>query len=613
MQPINQRKLLSCFAAVAVGILIGSGEGCGNIGPVAENLDPLTEQFAHVPLAMDPVTATEVGYHEHTTGSAEGEGGGQTVNLDEELGDYSSAGIAERVEFYEDIRTRLNSHETGEDVPERDKLNGDRWANFGVINNRIDRALFRLQTEKPFETDPNFYVSILGRGLSTPLTLEYAGAEERFGHIIARLQKVPDFLATAKSNLSDTSELQANSAREELEGLKNLINNDIKSELPGSLEGAFGPAAEGAIAAIDDFAQAIDALPKQKDWRAGRTMFEQKLVALGAPQGTSIDDVLITLEGEFEEAYKKVMDAALPIHRGIYGGARAPNDYATMRDILEVSDQYRLRTADGLLGKVEEEVQEAKGFMQSQEWLPIPDIPLAIADTPPFLRAQNPVDAFQPPPLLNASQGATYWITPIPANWSGVQTRDKLREFNNFKLKIVAVDGYSRFVQAALAAEGENPIDRLVRNVDGNRAFVRGFPWYMVDSIIGDGYGGRDGRFQLVWWKYKLEELASVILDIRLHTANMSEDDARTMLQRQVFMESGAIGGALRRIQLSPTEATLSYVGTKQWNLVRRSYQEATQDFSPQSFHGKALRAGAMPGDEVVYITTEGQGRLLAE
>ncbi|MEZ5396309.1 MAG: hypothetical protein R2724_26390 [Bryobacterales bacterium] len=51
--------------------------GCDNmsIGPVAENMDPLTEQFAREPLAMDPVTATEVGYHKHTVGgTAEGEG-----------------------------------------------------------------------------------------------------------------------------------------------------------------------------------------------------------------------------------------------------------------------------------------------------------------------------------------------------------------------------------------------------------------------------------------------------------------------------------------------------------------------------------------------------------
>ena len=51
MQRITQRKLLSCTAVVAVGLLFG----CGSIGPVAENMDPLMDDFAYEPLAMDPV------------------------------------------------------------------------------------------------------------------------------------------------------------------------------------------------------------------------------------------------------------------------------------------------------------------------------------------------------------------------------------------------------------------------------------------------------------------------------------------------------------------------------------------------------------------------------
>ncbi len=607
MRLITYRKLLSCAAALAVGVLAG----CGTIGPDPLVLDKMTEDFARKPLLFHPVTATAVGYHEYTPVAAEGEGAGPGINLDELLDDYSSSAVQERIAYYKDFKSRLNKHDENTDPPARDKLNQDRWVNFGVIDSRVDRALFLLETEKPFESDPNFYVEILGRGLSTPLTLDYAGAEERFGDIIARLEKVPDFLTTAKSNLKDTSELQADSALEELGGLKNLINSDIKSQLPSSLEGSFTPAASAAVAAIDDFAAAVKGLPKQKDWRTGRELFEQKLVALGAPAGTSIEDVLSTLQADFEEAYNKVIETARPIHRGIYGGQRAPSDYALMRDILDVvSDDNRLRTGDGLLDRVNQNVEEAKEFMQKQELLPIPTIPLSLADTPPFLRTKSPVDAFQAPPLLKASQGATYWITPIPANWSAEQTRAKLREYNNFKLKIVAVDGYARFVQTALAADNESETNRLVRNVDGNRAYTRGFVWYTVDSTIADGFQGRGDQFQMTWWKYKIEQLASAILDIRLHAMNMPVNEAEQMLERQVFMESGAIESALRRIQLSPTEATLSYVGSKQWQRVREKYQEATTDFSLQSFHGKALRAGAMPGDELVYITTGGQGRL---
>jgi uncharacterized protein (DUF885 family) len=166
------------------------------------------------------------------------------------------------------------------------------------------------------------------------------------------------------------------------------------------------------------------------------------------------------------------------------------------------------------------------------------------------------------------------------------------------------VDGYARYVQAALASENPDEVSRLIRNVDPNRAYTRGWVWYLVDSTMNLGYQAGNEQFKLTWWKYKLEFLANAILDIKLHTANMSEDEARDLLRRQVFLEAGAVESALRRIQLSPTEATLSFVGAKEWQVAREGYQEATTDFSLQSFHGKALRAGAMPAAELVYATT---------
>jgi hypothetical protein len=90
----------------------------------------------------------------------------------------------------------------------------------------------------------------------------------------------------------------------------------------------------------------------------------------------------------------------------------------------------------------------------------------------------------------------------------------------------------------------------------------------------------------------------------------MSVDEAEIMLQRQVFMEAGAVSSAVRSIQLNPTNLAIAYIGSKQWLRVRSRYQEITTDFSFSSFHAKALSAGPLPPAELVYLTTEGQGRL---
>ena len=584
------------------------GTACDPIGWVQEMLDPITEMMAKEPLALNPVLATEVGYHTHSTGAEGAEG--TTLVLDEMLGDFSAGGIQEQLAFYSRVEGMMRPAEG--DKPDRIKTNRDRWVDYGVIENRLVRAKFMLETEQPFAHDPNFYIELLGRGLFTPMTLDYAPENERFGHVIARLGKVPDFLATAKQNLTSSSELQVESATSEARSLISFIRGDLASVVPAGLKGRFDPAAEAAVAALGDYVGHLEGMSANADWRMGSSMFEQKM-RVYSHVDVSLADLEARIQAEFDEVYQQLIATAQPIHRGIYGGQRAPNDFALMRDILDVvSDDNRLSNGDGMVGAVERGIADAKEFMQGEELSPFPSTDLKVDWTPPFLRAKYPVDAFQAPPLLDPSKGGAFWITPIPSSWSAGQTRAKLREYNNFKLKIVAIDGLARFIQTSLSAQQENVNSRLLRNVDPNRAYTRGWVWYLIDTTMGEDYASGP-QFNLNWYKYKLEFLANALLDIRLHTANLSVEEARTMLERQVFIAAGAIDSAIRKLQLAPTDAAMSFLGAKEWVRTREFYQETTTDFSFQSFHGKALRAGPMPASELSYLTTEGQDWLERE
>ncbi len=596
-----KRKLALLIPAVG---LVWWGCSIGN--QAAEVLPPLYKEFATRPLVMDPVSATEAGYHEHK-GSGEG---AETVNLDQQLGDYSAAGIKQRIDFYQDFESRLHSEKTSVD---REKLKSDLWVNFGVVENRIARALFEWRTRKQYDTDPNFYLEILGRALFEPLILNYAPADERYGDIIARLGKVPDFLSQAQGNLQSSSDLQIHAAKGQITDLISLVKSDIPAQLPSSLSGQYEGPSGAAITALEGFSTYLDGLSTSGDWRMGSALFEEKLKVDSSLQDISLDKVLADLQTEYDQVYKDLIEAARPIHRSIYGNQRPPSEYALMRDILDiVSDENRLRSEDGMVDAVVKDIDQVKAFMQSEELLPFPqDVDLSVSETPAFLRGRFPVTAFQAPPTLDPQLGAEFWITRLPNSADRGAVLAKLREYNNFKLKIVAVDAFARYVQAALSRTGiPDTTTRLIRNVDGNRAYTRGWAIYVIDSTMDLGFNSGDNQFKMNWLKYKLEFLASAILDIKLHTQNMPVDEAETMLQRQVFMETGAIASALRSIQLNPTDNALAYIGAQQWRRVRAAYQEATTDFSYSSFHGKALRAGPLPPKELVYVTTDAQGSL---
>ena len=599
MKSPNQRLQLRAVLSIAA-IALAS---CGPIGPVQESIDPIVEELATQPLVFDPVMATSVGYHDHTEKTADGRPGA-TIKLDERLGDFSSSALEAQTAFYKSVLAKLRDQET---IPPREKFNRERWINYAVIEERVARALYRLEKEQPFKRNPGFYVRHLGEGLSTPVTLEYGPDDQRYGHIIARLGQVPTVLEQAKANVSSSSALQIAAAREGVDGLIALIQSGIPRRMPAGLKAQYDAAAGPAVEALRGYDQHLSSLDSSADWRLGRSLYEERIKVYSGYEET-LDAVLTQLQAEFDETYGQLIETARPIHRGIYGGQRAPNDFALMRDILDVvSDENRLQSGEGLVRRIEENIAEVKQFMQSEEVIAVPNIGLTIAETPDFLSLTNPVDAFQAPPLLDPGEGAHYWITPIPTTWSRQETLSKLREYNNFKLKIVAIDGYARYAQAVLSAQLEDKNSRLLRNVDGNRGYTRGWGWYLIESTINLGYQAGAQQFKLNWYKYKLELLASCILDIKLHAMDMPLDEARDLLRTKVFMEAGAIESAVRKIQLTPTETALAYIGSRQWLQVKEEYQEETTDFSLQSFHSKALTSVPMPPKELVYSTVNMQ------
>jgi len=601
MMSLNLKQKL--IGAVAIPFLM---VGCFDIGVTPEDVSAIIEDFVHQTMAMNPVLATEVGYHTHT--GPEG-----AIQLDEQLGDYSASGIQAEVAYYGQIANTLRDPEK---IPaDRNTLRGGLFADLTSMEDRTDRILFELQTRQQYATDPNFYMEILGRALLVPTLQAYAPESARAGHITARLQKVPEFVSQAQQNLTSTSALQIEAAKSQVDGLIEMISEDIPAQMPSASGAAYQAAADAAVSALREFDDFLDGLATTGDWRMGSSLFEQKLKVDSSLDNLDLDQILTELQADYDDVYGRLMSVARPIHRGIYGNQRPPSDYALMRDILDiVSDNNRLSSEDGAVARVEENIDAAKAFMLQEELMTFPSgVELSVSQTPAFLRDRFPVSAFEGAPVLHPDLGTHFWLTPLPANASRGAVLAKLREYNNFKLQIVAVDALSRYLQSAVAATGDPDMTettRLIRNVNPNRAYISGWSMYAVNSTMDEDFNKGNQNFQLNWLKYKLEFLANAMLDIKLHTQNMSADDAENMLQRQVFMEAGAVSSAVRSIQLNPTSFAIAYIGSKQWLRVRSRYQEITTDFSFSSFHTKALSAGPLPPAELVYLTTEGQGRL---
>ena len=555
-----------------------------------DRLDAIVAKMAKEPLALNPVLATEAGYHSHAAGSSDGAARG----LDDRLGDFSANGIEEQLAAHREIVDLLNP--TQERGPDRIKTNGERWVDFGVIENRLERAEFQLETERPFARDPGFVIDHLRRGLLGPLALDYAPGKERLGHVLSRLEEAPDFLATAKSNLESCSPVHIEAAILEARVLSRFIRIDLENSVPRGLMDRFKPAAKAAGAALDGYTDHLEGIDADADWRIGAALFERKM-RIDSHVNVSLAELEERIAADFDEAGQELIAAA----RALDGGRGGAGDFALVRRVLaDIAADSRLPSGDETLHAFERAVEDAKAFIQREEAAPLPS-PLAgeldIRWTPAFLRSIVPARYFRPRPLLGPPSSAAFWITPPEA---GATPPTEL------ELKLLAIDVLARFIQATLSAELENSDSRLLRNIDPNRSYTLGWPWRLLELMMAQDYAASP-QLQLAWRRYKVGLLARALLDIRLHTGDLSLDDARTLLERRAFLDPGAVDAAVRELQLTPTDAVMAWLGVGKWRQACEFYQETTTDFSLMRFHDRTLRAGPMPVVELTYLATEGQ------
>jgi uncharacterized protein (DUF885 family) len=565
----------------------------------------VTEPFVFDALAMAPVQATEMGYHEHVRGGdQEGQEASQ-MSLDVMLDDYSAAAIQQRIEFLKGFQARLR-----QEVPDRNRLAGDSFADYAVAENLASRELFELEEVKTHEHNPVLYVQLLGRSLYGPFMLEYASKPDRFRHIIARLEKVPEFLNQAKQNLKSSPAVWTEAARSENDGTIGFVERTLAAEAPGELKADYDAAAQTALAALRDFNNYLDtdlAKRNQDDWRLGAELYAKKLRLWTGNANKTPDELLAEAEAELETVRQELIEIARPVHREIYGNQRPPSDDDLIHDVLDVvSDENRLRSGSGLLEQINRNVEESKEFVQQKELAPLPPgSNLRIIETPEFLRANNPVANFIGAPPLQPSLAALFMLTPIPPDWPRARELSKLREYNLFQLRLLTIEyAIPGHYVAREFANAADPLYRRVLRAQGNPAFNDGWGGYITDTAVTAGLAGGN-ELRVVHIKQKMRIITDAILDIRMHTKNMSEDDAMTLLQRQAYQEVEGARDKIQRVQLTSARLPLQFFGWKEWLRVRDHYQNETQDFSLRSFHEKALRAGPMPFPDLGYVTAQ--------
>ena len=543
-----------------------------------QDFSKVTDDFVFGSLALSPISATSAGYHEH-----------HGVHLDDKLDDLTGSGIQEQRQFYFGFRDRLA-------VIKPESLSPEERADYRIIENQIDLAILDLRRIQSFRHNPTLYVELLGAALFNPFVLEYAPIEDRYRHIIQRLFRIPAFLENAQSLLLDSPEIWNRVALEENAGNINLIDETLRANVPAPLKSEFERAAKLALSALAGFNKFLktDLSRKPSTWRLGKDKYDDKFRYTLA-SGKTPEQVLAEAESALKDVRADMAKLAAP------------------RSVKEALDKIAQQhaTPETYFDEARKDLAEATSFVRAKHLVTLPGRSnLQVIPTPEFMRGGYPVGGFNQAPALEPQLGAFYWITPIPNSWPKDRIESKLREYNTFGLEELTIHEAmpGHYVQLEIANNVEPKSRRVLRNLYGNGAYVEGWGVYAQQLMSDEGYLNHSVELKLTLLKQLLRVIANAILDIRLHTMDMTEQEALDLMINDTFQEKEEATAKVQRAELSSCQLPTYFVGWRGWLDVREQYKKRKgASFNLTEFHDAALKESAVPLPLLTQLLTVGQ------
>jgi uncharacterized protein (DUF885 family) len=551
------------FAVVSVFMMTSCKQAAA---PAKPDLGSLTDDFVYGSLALSPVGATSAGYHEHNG-----------VKLDEQIDDFSATGIDQQHKFYSDFHNRLAAIQ-------QDSLSAEDHADFEIIDNQINLSLLELDKIQSYRHNPTVYVELVGNALFNPFVLEYAPLDQRYRQIIQRLQKIPMLMQQGQANLQDAPDVWNRVAREENEGNLDLIDKTLRAKAPEALKADYDRAAGPALDSLRAFTKFLkdDLSKKTSDWRLGKEKYDQKF-AYTLVSGKKPEQVL----SEAEAALKDVRDQMAKL--------AAPQSVKAALD--KIAQQHT--TPAAFMDEAKKDLEEATNFVREKHLVTLGNTGnLQVIPTPEFMRGIYSVAGFNAAPALEPQLGAFYWVTPIPPSMPKASVDSKLREYNRYGLMQITIHEAmpGHYVQFEFANALQPKSRRVLRSIFGNGPYVEGWALYTQQMMSDEGFMDNSKELRLSMMKQLLRSIANSILDIRLQTMGMTEQQALDLMMNDTFQEKEEATGKYQRAQLSSCQLPMYFLGWRGWLDTREDYKRRKgAAFQLQQFQDAALKESAVP------------------
>ncbi|HET7031101.1 MAG TPA: DUF885 domain-containing protein [Candidatus Limnocylindrales bacterium] len=516
--------------------------------------------------ALEPVHATSVGRHER----------------DDRWPDRAPAARPLRLAFIERWLAAFVGFADAD-------LDRDERVDRDVLIGLLEDARFEETQLRTDAWSPMFWVYLIGDGLFSLIVREFAPLAIRLDALAGRAEGLPDVLEAARATLvghagRPVDRFHTSVALDQWPGLIGILDEALAG---GEAAAAADPevvavlprlraARERAAAALDAMAAWLrdEVLPSAAgEGRLGADWFAAKMAhTLRDPEMTP-ERIRTVAEREFDAIRAEMIRIAREIAPHWLGSTPIPEDDAdVVRAVLAAVSREHPAAGD-LLAFCRTELGRIEAFCREADLVGLADEPLEIAWTPVFLRAFGNAMLSSPGPL-EPGQKAMFFITPSRDDATPEQVESRLREDNDRMLRILtiheAVPGH--YLQGVYA----NRVPSLVRSIFYSGVYAEGWAVYVTQVMMDTGFAAADPALMLCHWKYYLRCVINARIDVGIHTAAMTEDEAVGLMIDGGFQEEAEARAKWNRARLSSTQLSTYFVGSLAfWDLEREVRRRA--------------------------------------
>ena len=530
-------------------------------------------------LEMNPESATQLGNHAY----------------DNRLNDYSMNGVSKSRAFAEKYLNDLKK------IPlaELSKTNN---VDARILRENLEYSVFQIDVLRGYENNPLSYN--VGSALDYLMSRDFEPLPTRLKNAIGRLQAIAEVVRAAQTNLKNPPRIYTETAIIQNEGLINLVENDLPmfAKLVPELESDFKPAQQSAINALKNYGVWLktDLLPRSNgDFRLGAAKYRQKL-KFALSSNLSKEELLKRAEADLKATQNKMYRVALPLYKKYFTaseGERVMLDRKTViKGVLNKLAESRPNNQT-IVPNAERDLAEATEFVRKNNLVDVPTEPVKVIEMPEYARGSAVAYCDSTGPFEKNSS-TFYAISPTPKDWSAARVESFYKEYNDYMLEDLTIHEAMPGHYLQLMHSNRFKAPTPIRAVFGSGSFVEGWAVYAEQVMAEKGYGGAEVEMQQL--KMKLRVIINSIIDQKIHTAGMTEQEAMALMMNEGFQEEGEAAGKWKRAQLSSTQLSTYYVGSVEVNDLRKAYEAKNgKQTEMRKMHDAMLSFGSPPAKYV--------------